>query len=992
MTSTKFVHRNTLIQSLILALIMAFATAGNSWAQDATDDQQAADQDQSAQAGTDQDNADQNKTEEESVELNRIQVTGSLLKREDFTSASPMQIINADTQAQVGQLSVAQILQNSTVAAGTTQFNNQFSGFVIQGGTGVQTLDLRGLGDKRTLILLNGRRPGGSGTRGQTQAVDLTMLPEIAVQRAEIVLDGSSSIYGSDAVAGVANIITRRSVDGTEVQAVTEQPFDSGGQRSRIGVITGLNFAKGAVTFAAQYEKRSKLAAGDRNYLNCTQDIAYDENGNRIDREDRSITAGTPLSGCQDLYANTVIDFFITGGRLIPSPDGVTIGSIPGYRPRANGRYDDPAGEAYYEDVLAFPFTKNASMINENERTNVYATADYSFDFWGGVDWDMDVLYSRRETKTEGWRQFFPVLSSAYFVPYQNDPSWVPSVFLPAGQPVMPYPSNSDTKVDYWYVTSGLQGVLPTKNYWSWQVYASYSHSDGDYSRNSILLANSGDWGRGVETPPPIDFYDPAILSGDNMQALIDAIGAEHTGNTVYKQFQATAILSGDLFEMPAGTVATAFGVEYRRFSINDQPSQLSIDSALWGESSALVTKGTNHVMEAFAEAEIPLLSGLPAVENLSLNLSGRVFKYKDGGSDNVYKTGLRWNLTPTYMLRGTYGTSYRAPALYEQYLGNLTYFNSQSDVDACINWGESTNQHIRENCAADGIPSDYNGFPSSSAEITAGGGVDTLESETSDAYTLGMVWTPEFTNLSIAVDYYNIHVKNEIAQLGPDSIVAGCYNSENFPNAFCDLFTRKPADDPSTPYNIATVRDTYVNINSQRVEGVDLNVRWDQDFSFGNIVVEGQSTWTFKNAQQLFDPSQIQGFETTDYAGTVGSPKNVSNLRVTLDRNDWVFNYYAQYVARTSDYPFVDSHDSYFGYPTAEYDVSMDSVIYHSFSVIYKQDKWDLLVGINNAFDKKPDTVSNVYRGMRGGNVPVAATQYDLLGRRAYMRLNVRF
>src|SRR5699024_145761 len=154
--------------------------------------------------------------QEEST-LDRIEVTGSLLQREDFSSAAPMQVIDAETQFQAGQLSAADILQSSSVASGTTQMNNQFGGYVVQGGTGVQTLDLRGLGTSRTLTLLNGRRPGGSGTRGEVQAVDLSMIPDIAVSRFEIVLDGSSSIYGSDAVAGVANIITRRSVDRTEL-------------------------------------------------------------------------------------------------------------------------------------------------------------------------------------------------------------------------------------------------------------------------------------------------------------------------------------------------------------------------------------------------------------------------------------------------------------------------------------------------------------------------------------------------------------------------------------------------------------------------------------------------------------------------------------------------------------------------------------------------------------------------------------------------------
>jgi iron complex outermembrane receptor protein len=140
----------------LLAMLLAAANAA--WAQEDADSEEEADE------------------TEESADLGRIVVTGSLLKREDFTSTSPMQVINADTQAMVGQLSVADILQSTTIAGGTTQWNNQFNGFVVQGGYGIQTLDLRGLGDQRTLVLLNGRRPGGSGARGQVNALDLSMI------------------------------------------------------------------------------------------------------------------------------------------------------------------------------------------------------------------------------------------------------------------------------------------------------------------------------------------------------------------------------------------------------------------------------------------------------------------------------------------------------------------------------------------------------------------------------------------------------------------------------------------------------------------------------------------------------------------------------------------------------------------------------------------------------------------------------------------------
>lgn len=965
--------KKSLWQILLLALLLSF-TASTTWAQeeDVTEE-------------------DEESESDDSTNLGRITVTGSLLRREEFTSTSPMQIINADTQAQVGQLTVADILQSTTVAAGTTQLNNTFQGFVVQGGVGQQSLDLRGLGDNRTLVLLNGRRPGGSGTRGQVNAVDLSSIPEIAAQRFEIVLDGSSSIYGSDAIAGVANIITRRSFEGFELQAMAEVPFDSGGEFYRVGGIWGKIFEKTSFTISAQYDKYEALRVKDRDFLDCSRDLVRSSRGGEyIDREDRSILADTDLGGCSNgnLYHNTVLDAF-TGERYVPSPDGVTIGPFPGYRPRDNGRYDDEGGEAYFEDVLNFFDFGSEMARNELERTNIYATFDHTFDFWGGVDWDADLLYSNRVSTSEGWRQFFPAIVDGSVAPYDNGEFY--DAPLPYSIPVMPYPSNDEIDIDYFYFTTGLRGELPTSSYWSWQVYGSYSKSDGDYTGNSILNSKAGDF-FDSPSPPTISYFTPGILGGQDMDQLINAVGIDQTGNTVYEQTQFVGILSGDLFQMPAGTVGTAIGLEYRDFSIDDVPSQSSRDGDLWGESSALITEGSNSVWEAFLEAEIPLIAGKTAFEELTLNFSVRAFDYDVGGSDYVWKAGLKWAITPSILLRGTAGTSYRAPALYELFLGDQTSFASQFGIDPCINWGESSNANIRANCAADGIPEDYTGA-GSSAEVTSGGGVETLEPETSDSYTVGLVWTPGFADLSVAFDWFDIEVNNQIDQLGAGSIVSGCYAGENYPNAFCDLFVRD-GDGPNVafPYNILTVEDTFVNINSQKVSGVDMNLRWDKDFSAGQLVLEAQSTWYNENVQQLFDPSLVSGFETTDVVGTIGSPDFLTNMRVSFTRSDWTFNYYLQYVGETDDSIYTDEIDSYFGFEDAFYDITMEEAFYHNISVFYQTGKWDFLLGINNLLDEEPDTISDSgVRGLRG-NYPVSATQYDLLGRRVFARVNFRF
>ncbi|RFF26357.1 TonB-dependent receptor [Wenzhouxiangella sp. 15181] len=983
-----------LYTAIIAGLVLAGVSSTPAWAQENDDDE--------AQSEVTEAQDQQEEDQEGEDTLDRVQVTGSLLRREDFSSVSPMQVITAETQFQAGQLTTSDVLQNSTVASGTTQLNNQFGGFVVQGGTGVQTLDLRGLGTTRTLTLLNGRRPGGSGTRGQVQAVDLSMIPDIAVNRFEVVLDGSSSIYGSDAVAGVANIITRRSVDRSEVNVSADVPIDGGGEFYRLGAITGANFDNGSMTFSAQLTKREALRTGDRDFLGCSQDMVRDSSGNRIDREDRSSIAGTEGAGCYNMWYDSIIDA-ATGTRWITSPDGEINGPFPGRRARQNNAYDeDPLGEAWYETVRFGDFLLSESAINEQERMNVYATADFTF---GDVEWDADVLYSNRETTRTGWRQFFPLIGGAQaaslfgtsFYSYDNDPDYNPvdpaasPVEGQLTQPIYPYPLNSNIDVDYYFASTGLSGELPTSNYWSWRVQGSYSRSDGDYAQNAIDQSRSGDV-QYDPNPPTYDPFDPALLDGSGMSQLIDAVGANTLGNTVYDQWTVSGILAGDLFELPAGTVGTAFGVEYRDFSIDDNPDPLSQAGQSWGLTSATVTKGSNNVSEAFAEVEVPILAGVPGFESLTFNGSARYFDYDRGGDDVVWKAGLNWQIVPTVRLRSTVGTSYRAPALFEQFLGDQTGFQGQA-LDPCIEWEDSTNENVRNNCAAAGIPSDYAGV-GSSITVISGGGVENLESETSDATNFGIVWTPEFTNLNVALDWYQIEVNDQIAQLGASAIASGCYTGENFPNQFCELIERNSGDDPTGAYNIASINDSFVNINTQKVEGLDLNMTWQGDFDWGSLNVESQTTRQRENLFQLFAPGTVAGFDDLDVVGDIGTPEIVSNLRATAQRGDWSATYYTQYASSTDASRFADEEINYFGEENAVRDIKFDAWWQHNLSILYRQDKWDLLIGINNLFNEEPDLVSAGAAGAVStrGNVPINGTQASLLGRRVFGRINYRF
>ena len=230
----------------------------------------------------------------------KVVITGSRIAKDVYTSSSPITVITAESAQLEGLVDTAEILQGSSIANGSVQINNQFGGFVVEGGVGINSVSLRGLGAQRSLVLLNGQRPGPSGTRGQVGAFDLNVIPDSIISRVEILKDGASSIYGSDAVAGVANVITRSSIAKPELTMQVNRPEEQGGAAFSLNGGIGFDFDwGGTLMVAAEYEKRDRLTNGDRSWSRCAQDLVFDPaTGQRLDRIDRSVLANTSLGGC----------------------------------------------------------------------------------------------------------------------------------------------------------------------------------------------------------------------------------------------------------------------------------------------------------------------------------------------------------------------------------------------------------------------------------------------------------------------------------------------------------------------------------------------------------------------------------------------------------------------------------------------------------------------------------------------------------------------
>jgi iron complex outermembrane receptor protein len=344
---------------------------------------------------------------------------------------------------------------------------------------------------------------------------------------------------------------------------------------------------------------------------------------------------------------------------------------------------------------------------------------------------------------------------------------------------------------------------------------------------------------------------------------------------------------------------------------------------------------------------------------------------------------------------------------LFEQFLADESGFLGQN-IDPCIRWENSDNAELQTNCASQGIPGDYTGA-GSSLETFSGGGVGVLDPETSKALTASLIFTPQSWlwnggKFSFTVDYIDIEVRNQITQLGAANILSGCYLSDSFPDdPLCTLFTRAPAGSQNE-FNILTVRDAFVNIDTQRNKSLDFTTRFRQDLGrLGSLSLLGQLTYQLKDKFTLF-----QGTTANDN-GEVGDPKWVGDLNVTWNKAPFTITYGLQIISKTQDLDDLRqvggnqltaanclATNSAFALRGGPYCpvYKLPSVAYHSFSAEVQATKdFSLLVGVANLFDKKPPLVSTVGTPITAfAQVPLLGSYYDYQGRRFFVSANVKF
>ncbi|QDP18740.1 TonB-dependent receptor domain-containing protein [Sphingomonas xanthus] len=954
-----------------------------------------------------------------------IVVVGSRIPRNEFNTADNIKVLTRSESTQAGFVSTAEVLQSTAVTGGTSQINDSYGGFVVNGGPGVNTISLRGLGATRTLVLMNGRRVTPSGSRGAVGSADLNTLPSIIVDRVEILNTGASSIYGSDAVAGVVNIVTRSKFQGVQIEAQHNIPEVGAGSAYRYGVIAGKQFGRLDLLGSFEYYKRDSLAVGDRDFASCPTG-RYGTNGDDFGAGD-FINPRTGEPQCFPLEnggvtVNTIAtrsitwdgtNYVLAPGVQELAPTGTAFYQCNRFRPLAGapgtvvpgyecvgGNYFSSTGAFLGGMSLNLRDTQSSDALERDIISGAktytgYVQAILDTDILGNAKFYANMLGTRRDSEQDGTRQLtidYPRNSPLIPAELQGAAPVNSSIGIRVFGDYGLY--NNRQTVDFYRLNGGMMGDLPFN--WNYDLFAGHSWSKAKYTTDLVLTdrinntlnvvpdgsggylcANVAARDQGCVAAPALS----ADVVGGNFKdnPWFDYIVEPVTGTTKYKESTLNLTVNGPLFELPAGKIQAALGVEYRKAEIDDTPDVNSQNNNLYGFTSSSITRGKDSVWEAFGEIEVPILRQ-QFFHALTVNGSARYTEYKSYGGDWTYKVGGLFSPVRAVSLRGSYGTSYRAPALFEQFLGATTGFLNSS-TDPCANLNAVTNPLVRDRCLAEGLPPTFQ--QNNSVTVIGVGGADAgLKAETSKALTYGIVVQPplgDFADVSLSVDYFDVRVENGISRLSASQVLSQCYSSPE--RTLCDtpFIVRQPYTGPGT--GALQVTTSYINISDARVKGLDFNARFVKDL--------GPGRFSFDAAMTRFKQRYSRTLPTDDILNVIGlisNPKWTGTFDANYKMNKFNFHYGVEWVGKTDAQDYAEP----FGFNPNRYDLKTPDYFLHNASIRYDDRRFGLTLGVRNLFDRDPPVISADYTNLVG-NAPLYSG-YDYRGRTFFLNVRAGF
>ncbi|HNP62718.1 MAG TPA: TonB-dependent receptor [Woeseiaceae bacterium] len=904
--------------------------------------------------------------EEGALALEEVVVTGSRIKRSDTSSISPITVLTEEDLAISGNLTLENFIQDMPSVNG-----GDFGAGVNNGNPGIASVSLRGLGPNRTLALVNGKRFASASVNG---FVDLNMIPTAIVERVEVLRDGASTVYGSDAIAGVVNIITKKDFEGVDLQFGYDITDENDGEMINGALVFGNAFDRGNFVVVAQINKREEIRQGDRGFSACP----YFDDGVSI------ICGGSPTT---------------TPAQFTPLGADAGVGASV---------VDNGAVRPFDAAIDSFNYAALSYLTTPQDVYSAYAAANYELfeaPVLGAINASLEMNFSNRESN----QLLAPVGTFWGGVTSASHPDNPFGNVQCASNPLCTAPQAVSTSrrltesggrrftqdVNAFRIGTGLDGQF--ENGWTWDVnytlakWEDSQRDEGRANRPNIeammdpdLCAAATNGCPGVFNPFVVDSMTPA-------QVAYGFVGVNTKEDSTLNIFQVN--FSGDLgsLALPGGDIGWALGYENRRESASSNPDGGAAVGAVYA-TPGNVTGGKYKVDEVYGEVVLPILSGAPMAELLTLEASAR---WTDvdflNDSDTVYKVALEWAPIEDLRLRSTYAEGFRAPNISELFLGQQQ--SAESYTDPCRNYGTSgTDATTVANCQADGLPPNFN--LATFQATTLQGGNPNLQPETSESLTFGLVLTPRFLeDLSVSIDYFDIEISDAVGSAPTSEVISACYASPNFSDPLCALMVGPsfPGVDetPSTTaparrnsnQQISGVLQTNANLATYKTSGIDFQVNYGFETGIGLVDLRLSGTYLDEYDYLPFaggDLVQLAGYFGGDPA--FGNPATFaewqSNFGVTLTRDDWGANLTARYMSETDD---IDAQ------PANLVNVAK-AITYLDVQGYYNWNDITFTLGVRNLTDEDPPYVT-AYDDMN-----TIQFSYDTQGRYIYGRASISF
>ncbi len=855
---------------------------------------------------------------------NDILVTGSRIRRQDIVGVGPATVVNAEQIESTGIVNVETLLQRLPANAGFA--GNQTSAYWTGNGYGTAQVNLRGLGIKRTLVLLNNRRLVAGGT-GANSSPDLNMIPVVALARVDVLKDGASAIYGADAMAGVVNMITRTDFNGIGISGRSGITERGDGGDVTVDLLLGKRGDRGGILAAATYQRTNAV--------------------NMASRAPCSLSETTPGALSCVNSASTI------GGRAVLSNgQQINFNQVPG----GNGNFFEPYSAAKH-NFNSNPFLNAVSPI---ERIATAVFGDY--DITDSVEAFGEFLYTHRKSNqiaTPGTLRNLAISAANPTNPTGQN------IVLVQRRLAEPGPRQFFQETNTWQGTLGFRGKLG--NNWAWEVAGAYGRNTAvDGSTNVANLRNVGNTlntslcSRAAGAAVPCADY---LGFGDLTPQVLDYIlftSRDRGGNSL---LSLTADMNGDLFRLPAGAVSFAGGVTYREEKGWRNPDPLTV-AGIANNNQQSPISGATKAKEAYFELSVPVLSNAPFFRALTVDGAVRYSDYDLFDADWNYKLSADWMIVDGLRVRGTYGTGFRVPNVPELFggvsEGNLT------TTDPCSRYSTSTNTILVANCRASGVPAGY--VQLGTSILTTVGGNQDLKAESSKSWTVGTVVQPRsiIPGLSLTADWFDIDITGAIRAIPGSTKLGVCYASANLSNPFCRDFTRSALTGEVTYLSAQPI-----NTGRERMSGLDLGLVYAHTLNRLQLQLDLNATYLNEYVVEPFPGGAPILFDGRIGGGNGGYPKWRGYGVATARQDGVALTWSTQWIGKAQDF---NAARTAVGYKTP-------NVFYHNAQVAFEvTEKTRFQIGVDNLFDRSAPYIPS----FTDGNTDTMT--YDLLRRRFYV------